>query len=392
MDVVKALNFYRKSIFHDETAFEILCFLCKDGAKSEPEIGRSTGVEPRVLKDALRDLYQANFVRLHSEGRFALTLFGEEVLFQTGIGEIVVPFLVDEVTSKENASWSRLLAELAFKVEPDRARLASQSLRNLRVFLSHNSDTSSKVRLGLLANCISPTDSSLGTLLDKHFAEGVNARYFFHFLGHGSPNEQSSSLLENYREYRSLSRVADTILLDACSARSFDNNFSDDAARYLSFRLYNYIRSKERDSVLEFCAPQGAKNLETMTNRLWGKVSAYFDDALFSTQKDFVLLLDEAVTEKTKVAQLQNYIEFFVPNLDSATTTRLAEADSLFDTVEERAGKFNRLAIQSPRQPPDYNDKRSRKVTATGPKESTASKKRRPKGLKKTKKSSSRKK
>jgi hypothetical protein len=348
MDIVRALNLYRKSIVDDEIAFEILYFLCKDGATSEPDIERSTGVDPRVLKDVLRELYQANFVRLQPGYRFALTFFGEEALFQTGAGEIVAPFLIDEVISGENASWSRMLAEIAFNAEPERARLATQSLRNLRIFLSHHWDTPKNVRSSLVLNCISPTSSVFGELLVKKLTEGTSENLVFHFFGHGSYEKQWDSLSEYYSEQSPLSRDADKVLLSACSRNPYVGDISDDVARYLSFRVYNYINSSERDSVLEFCYPRTErKSRGTILAIFWEKLSAFFVGQSVRTEQDLSSVLSSAVAEKTKRGSwLQDQMEAkFSTILDEASGHPSAESD-LVVVLEKHLGELKRAGLR----------------------------------------------
>lgn len=358
MDVVKALSLYRKSVSDDAAAFEILSFLFKDGATSEPEIERSTGIDPRALKNSLRELYQANFVRLKSEYRFELTFFGEEVLFQMGVGEVVAPFLIGELISAERASWIRQLAELAFNSEPERLRRATQSLRNLRVFLSHHTESSDDLRSIMAFNCISPAESVLGTLLAKNFSnDGKHNLPMLYFAGHGTFQDRGvdathwlSSLSGLYERFSVVSGDADKFFVDACLGSKLQSDMSDDVARYLSFRVYNYINSNERDSVLEYCYPKAKHtDLGNIFSMIWKNLVSVFSDRGLRSQQDLANALYGAVVEKTKLKlQTQESVgTYFTAILDETKDLQSSESDLLV-AIEAHLNEVRRAGSSRP--------------------------------------------
>lgn len=257
MDVVKALALYRKSIIQDETAFQLLCLLYKDGNASEAEISRTAGFDNRIIHNVLRELYQANFVRLHSGYRFGLTNFGEEILSHLGVSGTVARFILDEVLTEDSARWSRILADLAFAAEPQRAHLATQSLKNLRVFISYNKDISDDVASSLAFHCISPRTSVFGSLFDAKVGEKLDSELPWREPLRDHSETTWQSIAAHFTKKLKPWRSTDLLILHACEYQLPQNlNIADDVASHLSFRLFNYINSRERDHLLELCLPR----------------------------------------------------------------------------------------------------------------------------------------
>jgi len=310
MDIVKALNTYRKAISSDATAFAILCFLYKDGATTESDIETFTDLDLATVKGALRELYQANFITTGPKSRFALTSLAEVVLSQMGVDEIVAPSIIEDIVAGEEAFPIKEFVDFIFKVEPARVRFATRTLRNLRVFLSF-SGTPSNLRPNLILNSISPRNSFFKSILDRRDEFAKSPDIMFYFSGHGAKEKSrhiSPDLLDKYSQACSVSDAADFLLLNACHSSVSRHDITDDIAHHLSFRFYNYLHSEERDDILEYFVPRVKRsNKRTILAILWQRLREGFKSSTEHLDKptpavhshqEFFVFIERAVADR----------------------------------------------------------------------------------------------
>ena len=158
MDTVRALNVYRKSIANDASAFEVLCLLYSGHRATEDDLKSWTGIERFKLKQTLRELYQADFLRAGVENSFTLTPFAEYLLSQMGVDRIVISLLVKQIASLAESDKFERFTEWSLRIDPEGTQSTLHSLRNLHVFLSSN-DLSESERHSLLWMCALHPDS-----------------------------------------------------------------------------------------------------------------------------------------------------------------------------------------------------------------------------------------
>jgi hypothetical protein len=332
MDVVRALNRYRKTITTDSNAFQILCYVYKDRTATEDLLRSCIDIPAVQLKNSIRELFQADLLRLDDDNGFILTPFAESILSELGVDRLIAPFIIDEISSSESELKElKHFINISFQLEPELARYTTISLRNVRVFLSHSSELSAQDKDWLVWSALIHPDSKLRLILknDRYsFSEFLTT--FRHEQTHLVPN-----ITAKFSAACQLLDETDALMLRASTDVIKLSEFSRISVHVLGLRLWNYCESLDRDSLLEKCF-QANQSVVNSLVRLIEDISPISASLLIRVVKQIRAVSSSLSNMIVKVD--------LAMMISSIITTKIAQASESFD----RLRKSNHSAWSAP--------------------------------------------
>jgi hypothetical protein len=275
MDIVGALNFYRTSVVDDQAKFEILHFLYMDGFAEEEKLEALTGLDKRTFKAAVREMYQANLVKPKGTKGLELTSFAEATLTRMGADKTVAALLIDDVVAASSAKRFHALANWTLNFEPDRARTATQSLRNLKTYLIYKKELSERQRHNLLFTCLSPAHESRTQVALKAAWTDFEFGFVTYFAGHGASHDKSvlRLVVDEHKHWVGWSDKIDMVIVDTCKSVTGNRSVARDVIPGISFRIFNYLKGDAPDYVVE----SAISKVPSSNSPLWDAIWVYLE-------------------------------------------------------------------------------------------------------------------
>ncbi|MGG3810294.1 hypothetical protein ABEV34_01370 [Methylorubrum rhodesianum] len=307
MNIVRALSNYRVSLLEDEVLFEILCLLYKDGAKSEASLGDDIGLPQHRVKKSVRELHNANLIIFTSKNCIRVTSLAEKALAHLDVDSVVVPFMIDDVVPLESSRF-RTFARWALTVDSGHAGATTQSLRNLRTFLSHRTDATHFDRTSMALNCVVQSASNLQEVLQS---EDTSKSLFLFFAGHGISEDGLAAendwdyFQTSYKSALKINNSVNNIFLSACDASArFDQEDVRHLGDHLSFRIFDWLLTPRRDFVLESCSK---RMVGDRAGVVWKIIWDRLHDTLNDETTDLRELESMTLSSATDLARLINH-------------------------------------------------------------------------------------